>query len=143
MKARDLILLTCYFLFTSMYLYAAVSKLLTHQVFMLQMKLQPFPNEFAPILAWGIPVTEIIISLMMMTLPFRKLGLFLATALMVCFTGYIILVKMHMFDKIPCSCGGAISTFTWTQHLIFNLFFVVIGITGIYLERRTAGIARN
>ncbi|HJT74678.1 MAG TPA: MauE/DoxX family redox-associated membrane protein [Chitinophaga sp.] len=143
MKARDLILLTCYFLFTSMYLYAAVSKLMLHQVFMLQMKVQPLPEVLTPVLGWGIPITEIIISLMMMTISFRKLGLYLATGLMICFTAYIVLVKMNMFDKIPCSCGGAISTFTWTQHLIFNLFFVVIGITGIYLEHRSANVARS
>lgn len=135
MKVRDIILLTCYFLFISMFIYAAVSKLLTHQIFVLQMDRQPFPDKYTPLLAWGIPLAEIAVSIMMITTPFRKAGLYVATAMMICFTIYIILVKMNFYDDVPCSCGGAIASFTWTQHLIFNLFFVVAGFVGIYLER--------
>jgi uncharacterized membrane-anchored protein len=134
MKAKTIVLLIFYYLFTSMLLYAAISKLLTFQVFVAQMNRQPFSDKYTPLLAWGIPIVEIAASVMMLTIPFRRLGLYFATAMMVCFTIYIILVKMHFYDTLPCSCGGVIATFSWTQHLFFNLFFVAIGGIGIYLE---------
>jgi putative oxidoreductase len=143
MKARDIILLACYFLFTSMFLYAAVSKLMTYQVFVVQMQRQPFSDAYGKFLTWAIPAAEILFALMMVTTAFRKLGLYLSTSLMICFTGYIILVQLRYYGKIPCSCGGAISKLSWTQHLLFNLFFVAIGFLGIYLERRADSLQQK
>jgi len=135
-KARDTVLLICYFLFTSMFIYAAVSKLMNYRIFILQMDRQPFPDRYTLFLVWGVLVSEILAAVMMMTLSLRRIGLFLATAMMVCFTAYIILVKLNYYGVIPCSCGGVIASFTWTQHLFFNLFFIAIGIIGIYLEQQ-------
>ncbi len=136
MKARDTILLICYFLFTSMFIYAAVSKLMNYEIFVIQMDRQPFPDRLTPLLVWGIPLVEVFAAIMMMTISLRRIGLFFATALMICFTAYIILIKLNYYGIIPCSCGGVIASFTWTQHLIFNLFFIAIGIVGIYLEQQ-------
>lgn len=136
MKNKDTVLLVCYFLFTSMFIYAAVSKLINYRVFVLQMDRQPFPDRFTPLLVWGIPLTEIVVAVLMMTIPFRRIGLVFATVMMICFTAYIILIKLNYYGVIPCTCGGVISGFSWTQHLIFNLFFVAIGIVGIYLEQK-------
>ena len=135
-KARDAALLICYFLFTSMFIYAAVSKLMNYRIFIIQMDRQPFPDRYTPLLVWGVLISEILAAVMMMTLALRRIGLFFATAIMICFTAYIILVKLNYYGVIPCSCGGVIASFTWTQHLIFNLFFVAIGIVGIYLEKQ-------
>jgi len=134
-KVRDAILIMCYFLFTSMFLYAAVFKLINFQVFSQQMKSQPFDPRFAAFLAWFIPISEIGLSIMMMTIKFRKPGIYLSTLLMVSFTIYIILIQSHFFNTIPCSCGGIITNLTWTQHLFFNLFYLLLGITAIYLEQ--------
>lgn len=136
MKARDTILLICYFMFTSMFIYAAVSKLMNYEIFVIQMNRQPFPDRLTPLLVWGIPLSEVFVAIMMMTISLRRMGLFFATAMMICFTAYIVLVKLNYYGVIPCSCGGVIASFTWTQHLIFNLFFIAIGIVGIYLEQQ-------
>lgn len=136
MKARDTILLICYFMFTSMFIYAAVSKLMNYEIFVIQMNRQPFPDRLTPLLVWGIPLSEVFVAIMMMTISLRRIGLFFATAMMICFTAYIVLVKLNYYGVIPCSCGGVIASFTWTQHLIFNLFFIAIGIVGIYLEQQ-------
>ncbi|SDF53868.1 MauE/DoxX family redox-associated membrane protein [Chitinophaga filiformis] len=135
-KAGDTVLLVCYFLFTSMFIYAAVSKLMNYRIFILQMDRQPFPDRYTPLLVWSVLVSEILAAVMMMTFSLRRIGLFFATAMMICFTAYIILVKLNYYGVIPCSCGGVIASFTWTQHLFFNLFFVAIGIVGIYLEQQ-------
>jgi len=119
-----------------MFIYAAVSKLMNYRIFIIQMDRQPFPDRYTPVLVWSVLASEILAAVMMMTLSLRRIGLFFATAMMICFTAYIILVKLHYYGVIPCSCGGVIASFTWTQHLIFNLFFVTIGIVGIYLEQQ-------
>lgn len=132
MKAREIILHSCYFLYIGMYMYAAVAKLLTHQVFVAQLNHQPIGQEYSVFLSWGLPVVEILIAVLIMFT--RKLGIYLATGLMAIFTTYIILVQLKFFDSIPCSCGGIISQMTWGQHLLFNLTFLLIGITAIYLQ---------
>jgi hypothetical protein len=136
MKTKDTVLLICYFLFTSMFIYAAISKLMNYEVFVLQMDKQPFPDRFTPLLVWGIPFAEVLAAILMMTISLRRIGLFFATAMMICFTAYIILIKLNYYGKIPCTCGGVISKFTWTQHLIFNIFFLAVGFTAIYLEQQ-------
>ncbi|TWV95181.1 hypothetical protein FEF09_24645 [Chitinophaga pinensis] len=107
------------------------------------MQRQPFSDAYGKFLTWSIPATEILLSLMMVTTAFRKLGLYLSTSLMICFTGYIVLVQLHYYGKIPCSCGGVISKLSWPQHLLFNLFFVAIGFLGIYLEQRADSLQQN
>jgi hypothetical protein len=44
---------------------------------------------------------------------------------------------MISFDKnLPCSCGGIISKLSWKQHIIFNLFFIVLSVIGIRFQKR-------
>jgi hypothetical protein len=44
---------------------------------------------------------------------------------------------MVSFDKnLPCSCGGIISKLSWKQHILFNLFFIMLSITGIKVQRK-------
>jgi hypothetical protein len=39
-------------------------------------------------------------------------------------------------EKLPCSCGGVISKMTWNQHLVFNIFFTLLSLLGVILEKR-------
>nr|WP_281682026.1 MauE/DoxX family redox-associated membrane protein [Zunongwangia profunda] len=49
---------------------------------------------------------------------------------MIVFTIYI-WYTLNYSDYIPCSCGGIISDLNWTEHLIFNLFWIVFAIIAI------------
>jgi putative oxidoreductase len=141
MKARIINLVS--FLFITMFTYAAVSKWLTFNVFVYQINKQPFDHKFMPFLIWGIPISEIVVSVLMMFEKTRTSGLKIATGMMIVFTGYIVLIKMNFFDKIPCSCGGAITQLTWTQHLIFNLFFVLAGVLAILVMKGNRFTSEN
>jgi small-conductance mechanosensitive channel len=136
MKKRGLIINTVYFLFIAMFTYAAASKWMMFNVFVSQINKQPFNDKFTPLLVWGIPISEITVSLMMMLDKTRVLALKIATAMMILFTGYIILIELNLFGKIPCACGGAIVELSWTQHLFFNLFFVFAGVLAIFLIKK-------
>lgn len=136
MKLRAIFINTVCFLFITMFVYAAVSKWLIFNVFVSQINKQPFDDKYTPLLVWGIPISEVVVSLLMVFDRTRLLGLRIGTGMMIMFTGYIILIMMHVFGKVPCACGGAITEFTWTQHLFFNLFFVCIGVWALLLIRK-------
>lgn len=135
MKIRAIFINTVCFLFITMFVYAAVSKWLMFNVFFSQINKQPFDDKYTPLLVWAIPVSEVIVSLLMVFDRTRLLGLSIGTAMMILFTGYIILIMMHFFGKVPCACGGAITELSWTQHLFFNLFFVCTGVWALLLAR--------
>lgn len=121
----------CY-LFVLLFLYAATSKLLDYDKFELQISKSPIITEFANILVWLVPGSEIVISIMLLIERTRMLGLFAAFTLMLLFTFYIYAI-LNFSDSIPCSCGGVLEKMTWNQHLIFNMVFVLLALTGILL----------
>lgn len=104
---------------------------------------QPFPNWMTPFLVWGVPLIEVLIAVGLMFERTRTKALYASLILMSSFTIYTLTVLMHFFSYVPCSCGGVIKNLSWTQHLIFNLFFVVISLIAILLrkERRVAAYA--
>jgi hypothetical protein len=46
------------------------------------------------------------------------------------FTTYIIIIT-RFSPYVPCSCGGVLQKLGWTEHLVFNIVFVVLAATGI------------
>ncbi|MGO4291946.1 MauE/DoxX family redox-associated membrane protein [Chitinophaga sp. RAB17] len=136
MKKISIIYEVVVLLFILMFLYAAFNKLFSFEVYKLQLDTQPFDDRYTPLLAVAIPSAEILVSLLLIIPKTKTLGLYLATFLMVIFTGYIVLIKVRYFGMIPCSCGGVITHLTWIQHLWFNLFFLVGGISGIISKRK-------
>lgn len=142
MKTRMLVFNAVCLLFITMFVYAAVSKWMEFNVFVSQMHKQPFPPQVLPLLVWGIPFTEVFVSLLLSLERTRFTGLKIATGMMILFTGYIILIELRYFGEIPCSCGGAIVQFTWVQHLYFNLFFVLAGGIALLLIRNTKAFSR-
>nr|MBC7614376.1 hypothetical protein [Pseudopedobacter sp.] len=124
--------------------YASIVKLINMPLTFSQMHNQVFPIWMADILAYAIPILEIALVLLLLIPRYRKLALWLSIALLSAFTIYIILIKLFLFGRIPCSCGGIISGMSWTQHLIFNLFFLIISLSSLIVyqkERRWRGTA--
>jgi len=119
-----------------LFLYTSLSKWLDFGTFTNDMNNQPFPNWMTPYLVWIIPVSEILIVLALLFEKTRLTGFWASVVLMTLFTIYTALVLLHVFNRIPCSCGGVIKKLTWNQHLIFNLFFTGISIAAIVLKKR-------
>lgn len=109
-----------------LFLYTAVSKFVDFRGFTYDLNNQPFPDSLTPILRWLIPLTEISIVFTLIFERTRYIGLYASLILMSLFTIYTALVLIKVFEYVPCSCGGVIKNLSWPQHLIFNLFFVVI-----------------
>ncbi|WP_169303312.1 MauE/DoxX family redox-associated membrane protein [Pedobacter cryophilus] len=123
------------FFLTLLWSYAAIAKLLDPSLSLSQMRNQVFPNWMADVLAFALPFLELLLVTLLLVKYTYKVGLYLSTLLLTAFTLYIILVKLLVFDRVPCSCGGVLSEMSWTQHLFFNLFFLALSITAIYFEK--------
>ncbi len=124
-----------------LFLYASVSKLLGFKVFVDEINNQPFPNWMTPYLVVIIPGSEILISLALLFDRTRKVGLYASFVLLFLFTLYAVLVLFHVFDYVPCSCGGMLKKLNWTQHMFFTLGFLVLSVTAILLSRKKKNIA--
>jgi putative oxidoreductase len=118
-----------------LFLYASLSKFMDFQRFTGDMNNQPLPKSITPFLIWGIPSIEITIALTLIIERTRLAGLYASLVLMGLFTIYTSTILLHLFRYTPCSCGGVIRKLSWPQHLIFNLFFVGLSVTGIVLQR--------
>ncbi|MDT3404251.1 MauE/DoxX family redox-associated membrane protein [Mucilaginibacter terrae] len=129
-------------LLVALFVYTALSKWFAFQEFKVQMRVQAVPGWAADFLTWTLPTTELIVALLLITYKWRLIGFWLSLALMTSFTGYIMLVLVGYFGRVPCSCGGVLKSMGWQTHLFFNLFFLLLSILGIYLvnrERRMIG----
>lgn len=117
-----------------LWIYAALTKLLDYETARSQMRNQVFPLWLGNILAWAVPVTELVVAGLLIHPATRQKGVIASLLLMLGFTFYIVLVKLNYFAFVPCSCGGVISQLSWEEHLLFNLFFLILAGTGVLLE---------
>jgi uncharacterized membrane protein YphA (DoxX/SURF4 family) len=124
----------CYAYFL-LFLYAATSKLLDFQKSELQMSKSPIITDFAFILVWLVPLLEIIIAALLIVKKTVMLGLYASLGLMSMFTAYIIAI-LNFSDTIPCSCGGVLEKLGWTEHLIFNIIFIIMAIVAILTQTK-------
>ena len=127
---KNFILNCICFLYAFLFVYAATSKVLDFENFRIQLGQSPLLSSFASLILFAVPVLEIIIAILLLVQKFRLIGLFSAYTLMVLFTAYIyILLNYSAF--VPCSCGGIIQKLSWSQHIIFNIFFIVLAAIGV------------
>lgn len=123
-----------------LFTFTATNKLFRFHQFSKDMMNQPFPDWFNYLLIGLVPATEIIISLLLIFAATRKAGIMGAFILMFLFTGYVALVLLNGLAYIPCSCGGVIESFSWIQHLYFNLFFLLLALIALIVEFKPFGI---
>jgi uncharacterized membrane protein len=136
MNKRQVFLEIISALLIMLYLYASLSKFLDFKQFVGDMNNQPFSNSLTPFLVWGIPSLEIAICLALIIERTRLAGFFASMILLILFTIYTGAILLNAFTYVPCSCGGVIRKLSWRQHLVFNLFFVGLSLTGAILQRR-------
>ncbi len=127
-------------LFILLFLYTALSKLSEFALFKHFLFSSPLIGKKAAIVAWVVPASEIIVSLLLFLPATRRLGLYASFILMLVFTLYLAYMIIFV-PKLPCSCGGVISQLSWQQHLIFNVIFTILSVVGVRLYKAVP--ARN
>ncbi len=113
-----------------LFLYTALSKIMTYNAFVAALKDIPLIGIHASIIAWLIPAAELIIALLLFLPAARLSGLFVSLFSLLLFTGYLLYMIVYA-PTLPCNCGGVINSFTWKQHILFNLIFIAINIVAL------------
>ncbi|WP_394331076.1 MauE/DoxX family redox-associated membrane protein [Algoriphagus resistens] len=62
----------------------------------------------------------------------RKTGLLLSVMSLILFTGYIGWIGLGFVQRVPCNCAGILNSLGWEEHFIMNLWFIALGIYGLY-----------
>jgi putative oxidoreductase len=122
-------------LFILLFVYTATSKFFEFASFKYVLSKSPLIGNMAPAVAWGLPIVELLISLLLFIPRTRRLGLWASFGIMVLFTGYLGYMIYFTPDR-PCSCGGVLKQMTWKQHLVFNIGFTLLALLGLWLQRR-------
>lgn len=130
MKRKFLIQEISSLLLSFLFGYTAIAKLYDWRATKLAMYNQVIPDWSKEVLLIGVPLLELVVSLFLLIPAWRKWGLKASILLMSVFTVYVAWVWLGLAGRVPCSCGGVISSLTWGQHLIFNLVFLGISIVG-------------
>lgn len=124
-KYGELILNVVRFLFIILFVYAAISKLIDFETFKVQLAQSPLLSAYAGVIARTVPGLEILIAILLTIHKYRIPALYSSFTLMVMFTAYIYII-LNFSDFVPCSCGGVLEKLSWTQHLVFNLVFMLL-----------------
>ena len=119
-----------------LFTYAAASKILDFQNFQVQLGQSPLLSAFAVAVSYAVPIVEFILVMLLLFSRFRLIGLYGSFVLMTMFSAYIVII-LNFSSFTPCSCGGILEKMSWTQHLIFNIVFVVISAIAIILHSKT------
>lgn len=122
-------------LFILLFVYTAFSKLLDYTSFKHVLSSLPLIGANAAITSLALPITEGLVSVLLFIPRTRLWGLCGSLTLMTVFTLYLAYL-IYYTPNLPCSCGGVLKQMTWNQHLIFNIFFLLLSLAGIGLQRK-------
>lgn len=142
MKARNLAVTVITLLFIVLWVYAGISKIGDYENFKFQLGRSPYVQHMAGFIAIALPAAEIITALLFIPRPTRLLAMYLSFFAMLLFTGYIYAMLNYSYF-VPCSCGGILNDLSWHQHLIFNIFFTLLALTGIFLMAYNRNVRRG
>jgi hypothetical protein len=122
-------------LFAVLFVYAAVSKLLTFDEFKVQISKSPLITTQGWWISWAVPATELVIAATLFVPRLQMIALYAAFFLMFVFTIYIGFMLLFV-PHLPCSCGGILNRMGWREHFIFNTAFTLLAVIGIVLLNR-------
>lgn len=118
-----------------LFLGTAADKWMDHETFRDGLRKSPFLISYAGLLSHAVPLAEFATVVMLLFKRTVLWGLYSAVFLMSAFTSYIYAL-MHYSYYVPCKCHAALESLTWEQHLLFNLIFLGLAVTGVILKSR-------
>lgn len=142
MKHRSYILKLITILLLALWIPVALDKFWDLEGFRRTLLSQPFPDAWADVLYWLLPVLELVCAALLIGSPTThnskrlRLGFALSAFLMAGFTLFILFGVLGWYAQRPCGCGSVISGLTWEQHLWFNIAFLSTSLLGWWLLAR-------
>ncbi len=100
---------------------------------------QPMPNELEEVLAYAVPIAELLIALLLLFSVTRWWGYLGSALLLTVFTTYVGLIWVGAFPRVPCNCAGILESLGWAAHFWLNLGFIGVAVWGLVVnEHRDA-----
>lgn len=124
-------------LFIALFVYAALNKLFERPLFAAQMRKAHLLESVSESMSYIVPIVELLLAALLVTTKYKLKALIASTGLMLLFTVYIITI-LSINKETPCGCGGIIQKLNWQQHIIMNSLFILLGVAGVWLERKTS-----
>jgi hypothetical protein len=131
-SAKEKLIIGIRFICLFLFLYTAYAKTIDHDRFLKGLARVHLIGAHAVFISYAVPTAEVLISILLLIPKTAKTALYAFASLMTAFTVYIT-SAMLWEPKLPCHCGGAIEKLSWTQHIWFNLAFIVIAIVALRL----------
>ena len=129
---KEKVIITIRWICMGLFIYTAYAKIIDHDRFLKGLTRVHLINGFAVLISFAVPIVEVIVALLLLIPQTAKTGLYSFITVMSSFTIYII-SAMIWERKLPCHCGGAIEKLSWSQHIWFNLAFILIAILALRL----------
>jgi hypothetical protein len=123
---------TC-LLYILLFVYAAMNKGLDFEKFSVQLGQSPLLSAFAGWISWTVLIVEFVIVFFLLFPKTKIKALYAGFCLMSMFTAYIF-IMLYYSSFLPCSCGGILEKMSWEEHLVFNIFFVVLAAFALWLH---------
>lgn len=139
---HHIILLVIKVLFILLFVYTATNKLMHLGQFQDRLERFPFISPYSIWISFWIPFIELVIAGLLLFPKYVLAALYASFALLFLFTVYIITV-LQFSDSIPCSCGGALSSLGWKDHILFNVSLMSLALLGILVIRKSKKQALN
>lgn len=126
----------------ALFLFSAYEKIVEHEKFLNGLSKVKFIKEYAVFISFGVPILEIIISILLLIPTTQVWGLKTFIGLMGIFTIYISAIWIWA-EKLPCNCNLIIDKLTWGEHLWFNILFIGIAILALKLQNKPINNNQN
>jgi putative oxidoreductase len=143
MKTKAVIIEFLIFFPTLLFIYTPFSKVFQWDQYVDSMMAQPLAVWFKTVLIYILPVVELGAVALMARSKTRTFGLYFTSCLLILFTGYTLLIKLHFFRKVPCTCAGVFRHMSWNEHLALNLAMLAITGAVLYLRRHDWPLHRD
>lgn len=92
------------------FLYTAWSKPRGYEQFRYTLSQSYLLKPFANVIAWSLPVAELVVVLLLFIPAWRRWGLWTSAILYA--------------SKFSRNCGGVVNSISWGQHIVFHYFFL-------------------
>ncbi|MEP0711876.1 MauE/DoxX family redox-associated membrane protein [Algoriphagus sp.] len=112
--------------------YTGLDKLLRWEASRKAFHNQTFPAEVAEVLAYAVPIVELLITLLLLFSVSRWWGYLSSILLLTVFTTYVGLIWVGAFPRVPCNCAGILESLGWAEHFMLNLLMLAMGIYGLH-----------
>ncbi|WP_217604899.1 MauE/DoxX family redox-associated membrane protein [Chitinophaga sp. GbtcB8] len=133
---KEIILDVIIVLLALLFFYTGLSKIIDWEEFGSRLKTIPAFEHISNLISIGVPAVELTVAILLFIPKTRSLALVSSLVLMIVFSVYVIII-LTVMDHPPCNCGGVIEKMSWKQHLVFNIGYTIVALTGVLLNNRS------